>query len=180
LIPSSSTFSAATRPSTATCKSRCKAQNNPPLPLGEGRGEGARTEDGAETAPAGAGNRFKDSWLAGLPVPLPKNYLLGIDLQKSDFEDYHGPSYLRGEFRNKGWWYYYLYALAIKAPLGTWVLFLLACGVGLLRSRLAPGGRIPTTRCRRWKPRLARCLPVDRMLDQRFIKGNLQNVEHVV
>jgi len=31
-----------------------------------------------------------------------------------------------------GWWYYYLYALAIKVPLGTWILILLALVVGLL------------------------------------------------
>jgi hypothetical protein len=87
----------------------------------EGDGERARVQ---------GGNRFADSWLAGLPVPLPKHYVLGIDLQKRDFENYDQPSYLRGEFRKKGWWYYYLYALAIKVPLGTWVLFLLACTAG--------------------------------------------------
>jgi hypothetical protein len=95
-------------------------------------------EEGAEKPRPDDGNRFADSWLARLPVPLPKNYVLGIDLQKRDFENYHSPSYLRGEFREKGWWYYYLYALAIKVPLGTWVLVGLAALAGVLRSRLAP------------------------------------------
>ena len=54
----------------------------------------------------------------------------GIDLQKWDFERKMW-SYLRGEWRLGGWWYYYLYALAIKVPLGTWGLGLLALGVGL-------------------------------------------------
>ncbi len=86
-----------------------------------------RTSDG--------GNRFADSWLGNLPVPLPKNYLSGMDLQKRDFEDYRLPSYLRGEFRSKGWWYYYLYALAIKVPLGTWLLVVLAAAAGFLLRR---------------------------------------------
>ena len=59
-------------------------------------------------------------------MPLPKNYVLGVDLQKRDFESYSQPSYLRGQFSPRGWWYYYLYALAVKVPLGTWLLVGLA------------------------------------------------------
>jgi len=71
------------------------------------------------------GNRFGESWLGCLPVPLPANYLQGIDLQKLDFE--RGLwSYLRGEWRQGGWGYYYLYALGVKEPLGTWTLAILA------------------------------------------------------
>ena len=51
--------------------------------------------------------------------------LLGMDDQKRDFETGH-ESYLRGEWRMRGWWYYYLYASAIKIPLGTWLLGLVA------------------------------------------------------
>jgi 4-amino-4-deoxy-L-arabinose transferase-like glycosyltransferase len=83
-------------------------------------------EEGKQKAPAEGGNRFADTWLAGVPVPLPTNYVLGIDLQKRDFESYGQPSYLRGKFSPRGWWYYYLYALAIKVPLGTWILVALA------------------------------------------------------
>jgi hypothetical protein len=71
------------------------------------------------------GNRFAGAWYAGVPIPLPANYLLGIDRQKYDFETGY-PSYLRGQWRDRGWWYYYLYALAIKEPLGTWMLLALA------------------------------------------------------
>jgi hypothetical protein len=77
-------------------------------------------------------NRFVATWLGELPVPLPKNYLLGIDVQRKDFERYHRPSYLRGEWREGGWWYYYLYAVAIKVPLGLWGL-----GLFVLVMRLA-------------------------------------------
>jgi len=71
-------------------------------------------------------NRFANSWLGALPVPCPKSYLLGIDIQQRDFERYGRPSYLRGEWRDQGWWYYYLYAAAIKVPLGYWLLAIFA------------------------------------------------------
>lgn len=83
-------------------------------------------------------NRFSGTWLANLPVPLPKNYVMGIDLQRWDFERKMW-SYLRGQWRLGGWWYYYLYALAIKVPLGTWILILVALLLGLLgRGYAAP------------------------------------------
>lgn len=83
-------------------------------------------------------NCFRDTCLAGLPVPLPANYLLGIDQTKAEFE--HGKrSYLRGEWRRGGWWYYYLYAMAVKLPLGTWLLLMAAivatAAVGRFRQR---------------------------------------------
>lgn len=77
-------------------------------------------------------NRFAGTWLSEVPVPLPQNYVAGIDSQKWDFER-RWPSYLRGEWREGGWWYYYLYALAIKLPLGTWALVLLAIAARLCR-----------------------------------------------
>jgi hypothetical protein len=67
------------------------------------------------------GNRFSKSGLGGIPVPLPANYLLGIDHLKWEFERGYA-SYLRGEWRHGGWWYYYLYAILVKVPLGILVL----------------------------------------------------------
>ena len=78
-----------------------------------------------EDIPRTGGNRFEGTLLGYLPMPLPSNYIQGIDTQRLDFE--RGlPSYLRGEWSDHGWWYYYLYALLIKTPLGTIGLFLLA------------------------------------------------------
>lgn len=74
-------------------------------------------------------NRFASTAISGLRVPLPANYLLGIDSQKFDFEVGYD-SYLRGEWRRGGWWYYYLYGLAVKVPLGVWGLLLMATFVG--------------------------------------------------
>lgn len=71
-------------------------------------------------------NLFSNSWLGTLPVPLPKQYVLGIDIQKKDFEDFGRESYLNGEFSEEGWWYYYLYALMVKVPVGYWIIFVLA------------------------------------------------------
>jgi hypothetical protein len=83
---------------------------------------------------ATSGNRFAGTWLGTMRVPLPKNFVQGIDVQKRDFEKGQW-SFLRGEWRYGGWWYYYLYALAIKVPLGTWTLMGL-CGAA---SVLWPG-----------------------------------------
>ncbi|MEM6484899.1 MAG: glycosyltransferase family 39 protein [Pseudomonadota bacterium] len=80
-------------------------------------------------------NRFRDTSLSLLPVPFPKNYLLGIDIQQRDFEDYARPFYLRGEWRDEGWWYYYLYAALVKVPLGVWALGALTLATTFLTRR---------------------------------------------
>ncbi|MCA9017027.1 MAG: glycosyltransferase family 39 protein, partial [Planctomycetaceae bacterium] len=71
------------------------------------------------------GNRFQGTWLEKIPVPLPAQYVIGIDVQKQDFER-ERQTFFRGKLYSHGFWYYYLYALAIKVPLGTWLLALLA------------------------------------------------------
>lgn len=78
------------------------------------------------------GNRFLGTWLGALPAPVPANYLLGIDLQRHEFEVGKW-SYLNGEQKMGGWWYYYLYALAVKTPLGTLALFVLATALSARR-----------------------------------------------
>lgn len=87
------------------------------------------------------GNHFKDSWLGNLPVPLPYDYVLGIDHQQADFEHFWGPSYLRGQFQERGWWYYYLYALLVKTPLGTLGLLLTVIWCRFRRIIPSPGLR---------------------------------------
>lgn len=80
---------------------------------------------GSDATDARAGNRFSGTMLATIPLPVPVNYVRGIDRQKLDFEQ-KAWSYLNGEHRFGGWWYFYLYAMALKVPLGTWVLLGLA------------------------------------------------------
>ena len=63
--------------------------------------------------------------MGALSVPLPYDYLTGMDIQKQDFET-GKTSYLHGEFKLGGWWYYYLYAAGVKLPLGLLLLVVLA------------------------------------------------------
>jgi hypothetical protein len=67
---------------------------------------------------SGSTNRFSGSAISQMRIPLPKEYVLGIDEQQCDFESYNRPSYLGGEWREKGWWYYYFLASLVKVPLG--------------------------------------------------------------
>lgn len=70
--------------------------------------------NGAETT--NPKNRFQNSLIGMLPVPLPKNFLLGIDYLRFEVESKKW-SYLLGEWKNGSWWYYYLITTAVKTPL---------------------------------------------------------------
>ncbi len=71
------------------------------------------------------GLRFRGApGLGRLHLPVPSDYIEGIDIQEVDFER-KLPSYLCGTWSSGGWWYFYLCALAIKIPLGTWALLVL-------------------------------------------------------
>jgi hypothetical protein len=61
------------------------------------------------------------TWLGDLPLPLLTNYVLVIDRQQHDV-DKGRPSYVRGQWREHGWWYYCLCAAAFKVPLGLWLM----------------------------------------------------------
>jgi 4-amino-4-deoxy-L-arabinose transferase-like glycosyltransferase len=78
------------------------------------------------------GNRFAGTCLGTIPVPFPRDFVLGADAQNSQFESRMW-SYLRGEWRRGGWWHYYLYAMGVKIPLGTLGLLLLAAAVSGMR-----------------------------------------------
>ncbi len=82
-----------------------------------------------------SGNRFRGTWLEHAPIPLPASFLEGIDLQKIDFER-DNRAYLGGVWKTGGWWYYYLYAVAVKVPLGTWGLGAIAVAVSFGRRGL--------------------------------------------
>jgi hypothetical protein len=66
-------------------------------------------------------NRFRGTVIEGLPLPLPSDFVTGLDLQKSH-NDYAFYNYFCGEWKHGGWWYYYLAAALVKIPLGTWLL----------------------------------------------------------
>ncbi len=74
------------------------------------------------------GNRWARTWLARLPVPLPRDYVMGIDCQRGDFE-VGGRSCFAGNWSQRGWWWYQPVGLAIKTPTGTLALAGLAAAV---------------------------------------------------
>ncbi|MEZ6063263.1 MAG: glycosyltransferase family 39 protein [Planctomycetaceae bacterium] len=84
----------------------------------------SRTLGGPE-AHTDSGNVFRETPLEAIRVPFPANYVRGMDVQKYELEKGKW-SFLRGEHRHGGWWYYYLYALAVKTPLGTLSLLVIA------------------------------------------------------
>ncbi len=86
-------------------------------------------------------NRFVGTWLGRLPMPFPENYVSGFDLQQRDFEHYRRPSYLHGEWRDRGWWYYYIYACVIKTPLSLWFLGFLVLGSRIWMTPCADDGK---------------------------------------
>jgi hypothetical protein len=60
-------------------------------------------------------------WLArAYELPLPQDWI-GFAIQ-THHQMSGGPSYLLGERRMQGWRYYYFVALAVKVPLGFWLL----------------------------------------------------------
>lgn len=84
-------------------------------------------------APGSLGNRFEESLLGTLPIPVPAQYLLGLDAQRADFER-GWTSYLRGKTRQYGWLHYYLYCFLVKTPPGSLVLFVLGLSLGFRKS----------------------------------------------
>jgi 4-amino-4-deoxy-L-arabinose transferase-like glycosyltransferase len=83
---------------------------------------------GVEPEQHSVGNRFRGTWLEWLPIPVPFDYVSGMDLQLS-YYDGGFSSYLGGEIRHHGWWYYYVWALGVKLPIG--FLCLAAWGIVL-------------------------------------------------
>ena len=85
------------------------------------------------------GNRFVDKLIGNVPVPLPQHFVLGIDVQKGYF-DRGLSSYFGGEWSERGWWWYYLVAFALKSPLATLTLVTLA-GIAGVRTLGNPNSR---------------------------------------
>jgi len=61
-------------------------------------------------------------------TPLPQDWV-GFATQMHH-QASGGASYLWGERRTKGWWHYYLVALAVKVPLGFWLLMVARLALG--------------------------------------------------
>ncbi len=65
------------------------------------------------------------AWLLHVPLPIPLEFLRGLDVQLADTERLQS-AYLLGKNRLGGWWYWYAVASLIKLPLPVLTLFGLA------------------------------------------------------
>lgn len=80
-------------------------------------------------------NRSSRTNLSSLPMPLPDQFVRGVELTRSWASEDRQPAFMAGKFnREGGWWYYYFYCLAVKCTLGGQLLFVAAC---LYRVRLS-------------------------------------------
>src|SRR5262249_19005133 len=66
------------------------------------------------------GTRASDLVATVYETPVPEDWV-GFATQ-TIHQASGGPSYLFGERRMKGWWYYYFVAIAVKVPLAFWLL----------------------------------------------------------
>ncbi|GIW95713.1 MAG: hypothetical protein KatS3mg110_3754 [Pirellulaceae bacterium] len=84
------------------------------------------------------GNRFVDWHLGWVPVPFPKLYIVGLDLQGAAVQR-RRDNYLFGRWNEQGWWYYYFAAALVKLPLGIWGLIGLAAGAAIVSKNFRCG-----------------------------------------
>lgn len=101
-------------------------------------------------------------FLGGLPVPLPRDYVLGIDRQKMVMEQQH-PVYLDGEWTLQGFRTFYAKALLYKLSHGTQVL-VAAAAIFLL---------FPAGKPRNWRTQAFLLCPVVAL----FVLGSLSTMQ---
>lgn len=65
------------------------------------------------------------AWLLNVPLPVPLEFIRGLDTQLADTERLQ-EVYLLGRTRIGGWWYWYVAAALLKVPLPALALFALA------------------------------------------------------
>ena len=70
---------------------------------------------------------------AALPLPVPHDFLFGLDLKLADIQRGGYPGYVLGEWSNEGRWYYYILAFLVKETPLTIALIIAAIGLGLFR-----------------------------------------------
>ncbi len=66
------------------------------------------------------------AWLGAIPVPLPRHFIMGMDAVAHHVQTESMPTYVHGAFYDGNVWWFYLYGLLVKMPLGTWLLLAVA------------------------------------------------------
>ncbi len=109
-------------------------------PLGEFEFHSRMLGGNRDTGSSKLGNRFSGSNLGWIRVPLPRNYVLGIDYLRHEVEGKMW-SFLNGEWRFGSWPHYYLMTTLYKTPEPTLLaafLGIIVFLVGWLRGLLKP------------------------------------------
>jgi hypothetical protein len=86
----------------------------------------------------------ENGWMNNLPVMIPSDMVIGLDLQWRDF-DHPRMNYLNGEWKRGGWWYYYVVAIAIKLPIALHILSIFALANWTHRRQLLCYCLVPST-----------------------------------
>lgn len=67
-------------------------------------------------------------------MPLPADYIEGLDRQLADAERGEFPNYINGKWRRTGVWYYFLEAIGLKEPISALAMIILGLAVGIWRT----------------------------------------------
>ncbi len=108
-------------------------------------------------------------WLGALPVPLPRDYVVGLDQQRAIMESPH-PVYLDGEWSTSGFRRYYLMVLAYKLPHAVQALCLLA-GLWLI---------FPKRELRQLRSQLFLLLPIGALMIVASLSGMQLGLRYVL
>ncbi|MCX7388361.1 MAG: hypothetical protein NTX48_16980, partial [Planctomycetales bacterium] len=73
---------------------------------------------------------FSDQFVGQMRLPISAKIIEGVDIQKRDFERGFR-SYLMGEWKHGGWWYYYLIGFLVKEPIGFQLMLYVSILTGL-------------------------------------------------
>ncbi|HWP41229.1 MAG TPA: hypothetical protein VNL70_09905, partial [Tepidisphaeraceae bacterium] len=98
-----------------------------------------------DVGPIGDQNRFPPdsewrlipSWIKQVPVPMPSLAIGGLWFVQHARNGH--PAYLNGQLQQKGWWYYFPEAIALKSPLGLLVAMGIALAAAIGAGRTRPG-----------------------------------------
>ncbi len=93
----------------------------------------SRTLGGNAASLSRPANLLTGSKLALLRLPVPIDYLQGIDRQLYDFDN-GLISYAAGVCRQRGWWWFFPYSMLVKLPVGSVLLILFATIQAIIRS----------------------------------------------
>ena len=76
-------------------------------------------------------NSFSDQFVGQIRLPISAKIIEGVDIQRRDFERGFR-SYLMGEWKHRGWWYYYIIGFLVKEPIGFQLMLYVSILTGLL------------------------------------------------